>query len=84
MHALVYCKTIIVSIPSILSIRASGTKYSVSMAKYTISDDVILFIEHVVSSCACALDDITKYFKQAEVVQLPEGKVFQSSKYCCT
>ena len=40
MHALVYCKTFIVSVPSILSIRASGAKYS--MLKILVSDDVIL------------------------------------------
>ena len=34
------------------------------MLKILVSDDVILFIEHVVSFCACAMD-ITKYFKRA-------------------
>ena len=40
-----------------------------------VSDDVILFIEHVVSFCACAIS--TVYFKRAEVVQLPEEEYFK-------
>ena len=46
------------------------------MLKILVSDDVILFIEHVVSFCACAMD-ITTYFKRAEVVQLPGEKCFK-------
>ena len=41
------------------------------MLKILVSDDVILFIEHVVSFCACAMN-ITKYLKRAEILHLPE------------
>ena len=46
------------------------------MLKIVVSDDVILFIEHMVSFCACAMD-ITKYFKRVEVVQLPEEECYK-------
>ena len=45
------------------------------MLKILVSDDVILFIEHVVSFCAWAMD-ITGGGGGG-------GGVFKSSKYCC-
>ena len=49
------------------------------MLKILVSDDVILFIEHVVSFCACAVD-ITKYFKRA-IFSILTSLIFKAAKH---
>ena len=49
------------------------------MLKILVSDDIILFIEHVVSFCACAMD-ITKYFKRA-IFSILTSLIFKAAKH---
>ena len=49
------------------------------MLKILVSDDIILFIEHMVSFCACAMD-ITKYFKRA-IFSILTSQIFKAAKH---
>ena len=49
------------------------------MLKILVSDDIILFIEHIVSFCACAMD-ITKYFKRA-IFSILTSQIFKAAKH---
>ena len=77
----VYCKTIIVSVPLNIAFLAFWL-LALNIAyilKILVCDDVILFIEHVVSFCACAMD-ITKYFKRA-IFSILTSLIFKAAKY---
>ena len=49
------------------------------MLKILVSDDVILFIEHMAVFCACAMD-ITKYFKRA-IFSILISLIFKAAKH---
>ena len=49
------------------------------MLKILVCDDIILFIEHMVSFCACAMD-ITKYFKRA-IFSILTSIIFKAAKH---
>ena len=49
------------------------------MLKILVSDDIILFIKHMVSFCACAMD-ITKYFKRA-IFSILTSQIFKAAKH---
>ena len=49
------------------------------MLKILVSDDIILFIEHMVSFCACEMD-ITKYFKRA-IFSILTSQIFKAAKH---
>ena len=49
------------------------------MLKILVSDDIIHFIEHMVSFCACAMA-ITKYFKRA-IFSILTLQIFKAAKH---